>query len=64
MSSADHSGTTTAELRLARQIALLFQRRQAVVWELVDAAGPRLADDVTLRDGNGTLIAYARPAAR
>ena len=63
MSSTDHSGTTTAELRIARQIIHLFHRRQAVVWELIDASGPRQADDVTLRDGDGTLIAYARPTA-
>lgn len=64
MDSTDHSGTTTAELRVARQIIHLFRRRQAVVWELIDASGPRQADDVTLRDGDGTLIAYARPTAR
>ena len=64
MTSLDHSATITAELRIARQIVRLLRRRQALVWELVEAPGPRQSDDVTLRDADGVLIAYARPVAR
>jgi hypothetical protein len=64
MNSTSHPATATAELRLARQIVRLFKRPQGVVWELIPAPAQRQADDLTLRDADGTLIAYARPEAR
>jgi hypothetical protein len=60
--SEQDSGATT-ELRVARQIVRLFRRRQGPVWELVTASAPRIADDVTLRDADGTPVAYARPTS-
>ena len=64
MGTATYSPSDTAELRLARQIAGLFKRRQGIVWELVEAATARQADDLTLRDGQGALVAYGRPVGR
>jgi hypothetical protein len=61
MGTATYPTTETAELRLARQIARLFKRRQGIVWELVEAATTRQAGDLTLRDAEGLLVAYARP---
>jgi hypothetical protein len=53
-----------AELRVGEQIARLFRCRPGMVWELIEAPSPRHADDVTLRDADGILVAYARPAER
>jgi hypothetical protein len=63
MSSSNESSPTT-ELRIARQIVRLFRRSEGIVWELVPAPGPRQANDVTIRDADGTLLAYARAMAR
>jgi hypothetical protein len=52
-----------AELLVAEQIVRLFHRRRGVVWELVEAPGRARPEDVAIRDADGTLVAYARPAA-
>ena len=63
MDGSAQETSATAELRVAKQIVRLFRRRQGPVWELITASAPRTADDVTLRDADGTLVAYARPTS-
>jgi hypothetical protein len=62
MSQPTDATPITAELRIAKQLARLFRRSDSPVWELVDLPACRQADDVTIRDVDGTPVAYARPA--
>ena len=51
-----------SELVVAEQIARLFHRPAGTVWELVAEPARVRADDVTIRDGEGAPVVYARPA--
>jgi len=64
MSKSSDATPTTAELRVAKQLARLFRRSESPVWELVELPACRQADDVTIRDVDGTPVAYARPAGK
>jgi hypothetical protein len=56
--------TAEHDAAIAQQIVRLLGRRSTVVWELVAAPAHRQADDVTIRDLGGTLVAYARPSVK
>jgi hypothetical protein len=64
MSTSSDATSTTADLRIAKQLARLFRRSDGVIWELVDVPAGRRDDDVTIRDVDGTPVAYARPARK
>ena len=44
------------------QIVRLFRERPGTVWELIEPASPARPGDVLLRDPQGQLVGYARPA--
>jgi hypothetical protein len=46
----------------AQQIEQLFHAPDCTVWELRDAEQPPSELSVVIRDGEGTPVAYARPA--
>jgi hypothetical protein len=64
MSKSSDATPTTADLRIAQQLARLFRRSDSPVWELVELQAGRQDDDVTIRDVDGTPVAYARPARK
>ena len=51
------------ESALATQIVRLLLHQPPGVWELIDAQEPARVGDITLRNVDGTPVAYARPAS-
>jgi hypothetical protein len=51
-----------AESVVAAQIVRLLSQNSPAVWELIESREPAREGDVVLYDGEGTPIAYARPA--
>ena len=51
-----------AESVVAAQIVRLLSQKPPAVWELIETREPTREGDVVLYDGEGTPIAYARPA--
>ena len=64
MNEPQQSTYRTAELHVARQVLRLLRRSDRLIWQLVDFPTNRQADDVTIRDLDGTPVAYARPYER
>ena len=52
------------EALIAAQIVRLFRAPPSAVWELLGPSGPAREGDAVLRDLDGTVVGYARPAAR
>ena len=51
-----------SEVVAAAQIVRLIRERPHVVWDLIPPSGPARCDDVPLRDLEGEVVGYARPA--
>jgi hypothetical protein len=51
-----------AEVVAVAQIVRLFRERPHVVWDLIPPSRPARPDDIPLRDLEGEVVGYARPA--
>ena len=50
------------EMVAVAQIVRLIRARPHVVWDLIPPSGPARSDDIPLRDLEGEVVGYARPA--
>ena len=50
------------EVVAVAQIVRLFRERPHVVWDLIPPSRPARRDDIPLRDLEGAVVGYARPA--